>query len=138
MSAILDLITAIAKPLIVHFRPDPTAQAEAQLKLLQLAQSGELAALEADVKTRLGQMDINRTEAASQNIFVSGWRPSVGWVCSAGLAYQFLLQPLLSWFSGMGHGVAPPSLQLNDLMAVLTGILGLGTMRTIEKAKGVV
>lgn len=138
MSELVTMIVGVAGKILDKLIPDPIAKAKAQLDLLALAQAGELAHLEAEVKTALGQMDINRTEAASQNIFVSGWRPSVGWVCSAGLAYQFLLQPLLAWFSGMGHGIAPPSLQLQDLMAVLTGILGLGTMRTVEKAKGVV
>lgn len=137
MSELISMIVGVAGKVLDKLIPDPVAKAKAQLDLLALAQAGELAHLEAEVKTALGQMDINKTEAGSQDKFVSRWRPAVGWTCCAGLAYQFLAQPLLAWLSGLGHGIAPPVLQLQDLMAVLTGILGLGTMRSIEKVQGV-
>ena len=117
--------------------PDPSAAADAKLKLLELAQKGELAQLDADMKLALGQMDVNKAEAQSGSLFIGGWRPSVGWVCVLGLAYQFLAAPLLGWVSAINGLPAPPSLEMSDLLPMLAGMLGLGTMRTVEKVKGV-
>jgi hypothetical protein len=100
MTSLIEMIVGVAGKVLDKLIPDPVAKAKAQLDLLALAQAGELAHLEAEVKTALGQMDINKTEAGSQDKFVSRWRPAVGWTCCAGLAYQFLAQPLLAWFSG--------------------------------------
>ena len=85
-----------------------------------------------------GQLDINKAEASHKSIFVSGWRPSVGWVCSIAMAYHFVLQPLIV-FGVTVAGVAIPELpkfDMNSLMTVLTGMLGLGGLRTFEKTKG--
>ncbi len=118
--------------------PDPQAAAEAKLKLLELAQQGDLAQLDADMKLALGQMDINRAEAQSGSLFIGGWRPAVGWVCVFGLAYQFLACPLLAWAGTNTAGwTAPPDLDMSTLMTLLLPLLGLGGMRTAEKIKGV-
>ena len=98
-----------------------------------------------DQATDLAQVDINKIEAASTSVFVSGWRPAVGWVGVAGLAYQFLGYPLMQWCWAFGHGVdlipkglaAPPDLQVEQLMTLLAGLLGFGGMRSFEKSKGV-
>ena len=85
-----------------------------------------------------GQLDINKAEASHKSIFVSGWRPSVGWVCSIAMAYHFVLQPLIV-FGVTIAGVAIPELpkfDMNSLMTVLMGMLGLGGLRTFEKTKG--
>jgi hypothetical protein len=85
-----------------------------------------------------GQLDINKEEAKHRSIFVSGWRPSVGWVCSIAMAYHFVLQPLIV-FGVTVAGVAIPELpkfDMNSLMTVLMGMLGLGGLRTFEKTKG--
>src|SRR5690606_18165528 len=73
--------------------PDPQAASEAKLKALEMAQRGELAFLDADVKLALGQMEINKAEAMSGDRFRGGWRPAVGWCCVFGLGYTFLLRP---------------------------------------------
>lgn len=117
--------------------PDPQASAQAKLEVLRMAQQGELSALNADLETLKGQLEINRTEAASGSVFVAGWRPAVGWVCVLGLLYTFLVQPLLAWLSGYAHIPAPPSLPSDVLMTLLTGMLGLGGFRTFEKLRGV-
>lgn len=116
--------------------PDPVARQAAKVKLIELEQQGQLAALDAELKIATGQLDVNKVEAASPDRFVAGWRPAVGWICVAGLAYQYLGQPLLTWVSGWGQVPAPPSLELGDLMLLLTGMLGLGGLRTVEKLKG--
>jgi hypothetical protein len=98
-----------------------------------------------DQATDLAQVDINKIEAASTSVFVSGWRPAVGWVGVAGLAYQFLGYPLMQWIWAFGQGVdlipkglaAPPDLQVEQLMTLLAGLLGFGGMRSFEKSKGV-
>ena len=98
-----------------------------------------------DQATDLAQVDINKIEAASTSVFVSGWRPAVGWVGVAGLAYQFLGYPLMQWVWAFGQGVdlipkglaAPPDLQIEQLMTLLAGLLGFGGMRSFEKSKGV-
>jgi predicted Na+-dependent transporter len=58
-------------------------------------------------------------------------------VCVLGLAYQFLVQPLLAWGSGVWAVPLPPNLDLGDLLTLLGGMLGLGSLRTAEKFKGV-
>jgi len=98
-----------------------------------------------DQTTDLAQVEVNRVEARSSNIFVSGWRPAVGWVGVFGLAYQFLGYPLMQWGWSFGQGVdiipaglpAPPNLEVEHLMTLLAGLLGFGGMRSYEKHKGV-
>ncbi len=129
---LIPAITSIIDKLI----PDPQAAADAKLKALDMAQKGELAALDADLKLALGQMEVNKAEA-STDLFRGGWRPFCGWICGAGLGYTFLLKPLLPWAVGL-FGVAVPMLPAIDsdaLMALLFGMLGLGGLRTYEKVK---
>ncbi|NOV28000.1 hypothetical protein E5S69_31435 [Cupriavidus necator] len=85
-----------------------------------------------------GQIQTNQAEAASPNVFTSGWRPAVGWVCAAALAYQFILRPLVAWgFVLAGHQL-PTMPGLDDtLWELLFGMLGLGGLRSLEKVKGV-
>jgi hypothetical protein len=117
--------------------PDPQAQADAKLKLLEVAQKGELAVLDAETKLALGQMEINKAEATT-DMFRGGWRPATGWVCVSGLVYQFLVQPILPWVvTIMGGSVPPlPAIDNETLMVLLTGMLGLGGLRTFERVKG--
>jgi len=79
------------------------------------------------------QAEINKVEAQHRTIFVAGWRPFIGWVCGFALAYNFVLRDMLIWY--FGEVSAPPALQIEHLMTVLVGMLGLGGMRTFEKLK---
>ena len=117
--------------------PDPQAAAEAKLRALELAQKGDLAALDAELRLALGQMEINKAEAQT-DLFRGGWRPAVGWVCVVGLGYQFVLQPVLPWLVALfGAQVPPlPAIDNETLMVLLTGMLGLGGLRTLERVKG--
>jgi len=127
VSAALD----IGGKLIDRLWPDPAKAAEAKLELLKLQQSGELAAV-------MGQMEINKIEAASTSVFVSGWRPAVGWICTAGLGMQFLVAPLITWVALVfGTVLVLPPLDMSMLIGMLSGILGLGGLRTYEKIKDV-
>jgi hypothetical protein len=116
--------------------PDPNAAAEAKLKVMELAQRGELAALEADVKLATGQMEVNKAEAASGNAYASSWRPTIGYICAIGLAYNFIIHPLLLWAVAFGHiGITPPNLVSDNLMELVFGMLGLAGLRTFEKVR---
>jgi len=130
----LDPVTAlfeVGSKVLDRVLPDPAQQAAAKLELLKLQQNGELAQI-------TGQMDINKAEAASSSVFVSGWRPSVGWVCSAGFAVQFVIGPLAEWGAALaGHHVKFPQMDTGTMMPLLLGMLGLGGMRTAEKMQGV-
>jgi len=129
----LDPVTAlldIGGKVIDRLWPDPAVAASAKFELFKLQQSGELA--------QLGdQLEINKVEAANPSVFVSGWRPFVGWVCGFGLVYSFIAQPLLAWGSVNWSFVIPPTLDLGTLLTILGGMLGLGSLRTVEKVKGV-
>lgn len=130
----LDPITAaldIGSKLIDRLWQDPTQKAQAALQLLQLQQQGDLAQIS-------GQMEIDKTEAAHPNNFVAGWRPFIGWVCGSGLAYQFIVRPLLSWIAALsGHPIAAPELDMGSLLTLLMGMLGLAGARTVEKLNGI-
>lgn len=130
---IIPAITQVLDKII----PDPQAAAEAKLRALELAQKGDLAALDAELRLALGQLEVNKAEATT-DMFRGGWRPAVGWVCVVGLAYQFILQPLLPWLVALfGAQVPPlPAIDNETLMVLLTGMLGLGGLRTIERVKG--
>jgi len=98
----------------------------------------EKAEIAAAVQTVVGQLDINKQEAASSSMFVAGWRPWIGWVCGVALAYQYLARPLLTWgFAFMGKPIPLlPGLDGN-LWELMLGMLGLGGLRSWEKTKGV-
>lgn len=135
MSISIPIIDGIFK-IIDKVIPDPQAKAQAQLKTLEMQQAGEFKQIETDLQLALGQLEVNKIEAAAPDMFRGGWRPAVGWVCVIGLLYTYLGQPLLSWASGIWAVPAPPSLDLGDLLILLGGMLGLGGMRTMERLKG--
>ena len=78
-----------------------------------------------------GQMEGNKVEAAHKSLFVAGWRPSIGWCCSLGLLYHVLIAPIA------GIWVEVPEIDPSLLMTTMTGMLGLGAMRSYEKTRGV-
>jgi len=117
--------------------PDPKLAAEAKLKALEMAQKGELANLDAETRLALGQMKINKEEAGT-DMFRGGWRPFTGWICALGLGTQFILAPVLTWIGRLfGSNIDFPVLDMSVLLTLLFGMLGLGTLRTQEKLKGV-
>jgi hypothetical protein len=128
VSAMLD----IGGKVIDRLWPDPAQAAAAKLELIKLQQAGELQAM-------AGQLDINKAEAGSSSVFVSGWRPFIGWVCGAACAWNWIgLKALLfgaAYFSHPVNGLAPAD--LSEMMPVLLGMLGIGGLRTIEKINGV-
>lgn len=126
LSAALD----IGGKLIDRLWPDPAQRDAAKLELLRLHESGDLARMTA-------QVEVNKVEAASASVFVAGWRPFVGWVCGSGLAIQFVVAPLATWGAELaGKHVTFPPLDMGTLLTLLGGLLGLGSLRTVEKLQG--
>lgn len=119
----LDPVTAVAdlaKTAVNAIWPDKTEQEKAQLA--------------AAVSMVQGQMSINQAEAAHPSLFVSGWRPFIGWVCGGGCAWNWIGLPVakaaLDYF---GHPIAISPADLSEMMPLLLGMLGLGGLRTVEK-----
>lgn len=127
----------VAGKVLDRLFPDPAQKSAAQLELIKLQQSGELQQMANETALALAQIEVNKVEASAPDFFTRGWRPAVGWVCVIGLAYTFLFQPLLAWYSA-GHAIAvPPALDMGTLLTLLGGMLGFGVLRTTEKMKGV-
>lgn len=134
VSAALD----IGGKLIDRLWPDPAQRDAAKLELLKMQQSGEMAILAANTDLAKGQLAVNAAEAASGSLFVGGWRPAIGWVCAAALAYQYLFVPVGMWAAQAAGVSLPAPITLDDsLWQLMLGMLGLGGLRTAEKFKGV-
>jgi hypothetical protein len=132
---LLTPLLEMGKSLVAKLWPDPAQQAEAQARLLELQQRGELAELDAQLRLALAQADINRADATGASLMQRTWRPFIGWVGGLSLAYQFLLQPLLVWLSLNAGWQAPPPLASDMLFSLVTQLLGLGALRTYEKVR---
>ncbi len=120
------------RDVISNFKADPLELAKLEVTMAQTQ-----ATLDAAIYT--AQARINEIEASSADKFTSRWRPAIGWICGAAYAWEFVLQPLLS-FSLAAAGVpvvisALPTLDVSELSMVLMGMLGLGAMRSWDKRK---
>lgn len=138
MGTVLAMLPFLGQ-LLDKLLPDPQAKAQAQLELAKLAASGELAQLQALQAVDVAQAGTNTAEAAA-GPFRGGWRPFIGWMCGAGLTYSWLVRPLLPWMlRACGHQVPDlPALETGELLSLAGGMLGIGTLRTVEKIKGLV
>lgn len=132
----LDPVTAvlnIGSTILDRIIPDKTAAAAAKAQLIQAELNGELEAAK-------GQLNVDAVEAASQSVFVAGWRPFVGWTCGAALAYSFILQPCIvsiCVLAGVHFDTAQlPHLDMVTLIGLLTTMLGMGALRSFDKSQG--
>lgn len=112
----------------------PDADTELKGKLAEAASQ-----INNDYQLQLAQLDINKTEAASVSIFVSGWRPAIGWVCGFSLCYAAIIEPIARFVALVMFAYAGsfPVINTDITMQILMGLLGLAGMRTFEKHKGV-
>jgi len=126
---ILDSVLNIGAKILDRVIPDKAEREKAQAELVKMQLNGELQQL-------AGQLDINKTEAQHQSVFVAGWRPFIGWVCGVALCYQFVLRPVITWaVPSLGYTVAEmPGLD-DNLWELMFGMLGLGGLRSYEKIK---
>lgn len=130
-------VIGLGKELIERFIPDKEKQAEAKLELARMTTSGELEFLRTSASLATGQLEVNKQEAAHRTVFVAGWRPYLGWMSGFALTWQFILAPILGWVAVLNGIPVPPALDIGPLITIIMGMLGLGTLRTYEKLKGV-
>lgn len=131
----LDPITAgidLVSGIVSRIWPDASADEQAKL-VLALQQDKDFAQL------MTAQVNANAAEAANPNMFVSGWRPFIGWVCGLAMAWVYMVEPIIVFIgSASGHPITNlPTFNSSDMMNVLFGMLGMGGLRTFEKVKGV-
>lgn len=127
-----------ASKIISFFKMPPELKAQLQQQLTLENLDIEKTALAGQVAELEGQIATNNSEAQSKSIFVSGWRPAVGWSCAAAFGWAFVVQPFAAFLLGLfGKHITLPTLDLSNLMPVLLGMLGLGAMRSYEKVSGV-
>lgn len=116
---------------------DPKANAEAKVRLAELEANGALEKLRAETGLATAQIELNKAEATSGDKFAARWRPFVGWVCGLGFAYHVILQPLLVFLASLlGETLVLPEFDRDLLSSTLWAMLGVGAMRSFDKAKG--
>lgn len=121
---IIDAVGGLVSEVVI----DKDKRDQVNLELAKIKDQAE-ARLDAQLQA---QIDVNKTEAQHSSIFVAGWRPAIGWVGAAALAYSFILTPFIGiWVKEL------PAIQYEYLMTIVTAMLGVGGMRTFEKVKGV-
>jgi hypothetical protein len=128
---IIDSVLSIGSTILDRVIPDKNAREAAKEELAR-------AINEQNFQLALEQIKVNEAEASSDNLFKSGWRPAIGWVCGIAFSLHFVFFPILDWFLVIfGHTAIVIPFDMSTLMTVLGGLLGLGGLRTFEKMKGV-
>ena len=127
---VLGPVLEVGKTLIDRFFPDKEKARAAEAEFLKLAMDGEL-------KQVLAQLEINAREAAHPSVWVAGWRPYFGWVGGTAFAYVGIIKPLLGWVAAIKGWPQPPDIDTEFLWVVVSGLLGIGGLRTYEKKQGV-
>ena len=133
MNPITSLLSTLVEPvtkLISEFVVDKDKAAEIAYRI------STLAATQAHEQT-LGQLEVNKAEAASGSMFVGGWRPAVGWCCMTAMAVNFVITPIFGPLIEAYTVVKMVPLDMSEMMPILLGLLGLGGMRSYEKSQGV-
>jgi len=132
-------ILSFLGPILDRILPDKNKQLELQNAITLAAMQQEGQALQGQLQLALGQLDINKAEAASGNAYAASWRPTIGYVCAIALAFHYLINPLMLWIVVLTHAaINPPDIQLdNSLWQLMFGMLGLGAMRSYEKVQSV-
>jgi len=132
VDAVSGFMSGVVKPLLDKFVPDAQQRIEAE----------QFAAKQLQDLT-IAQIEVNKEEAKSPSMFVAGWRPFIGWVCGASLAYAAIVHYALAWILDVisiftGQSLPPlPKPDLGITLEILAGMLGLGGLRTYEKLNNV-
>jgi hypothetical protein len=125
VTTLLPLLGGVIDKVIPDRAAAEKAKLEMQAKLLDAATTGALA-----------QIEVNRTEAGHQSVFVAGWRPAIGWICAAALAYSYMIVPLVGFtLTLMGQPVPRWPVLDGNLWELMFGMLGLGALRSSDKAQ---
>ena len=127
ITALLPALGTLVDRLIPDKAAAEKAKAEMEMQLVSAANEAALA-----------QVEVNKIEAEHSSVFVAGWRPSIGWVCAAGLAWAFVVAPIASWaLMVLGIKAELPAIQFDHLFELVLAMLGIGGLRTFEKMRGV-
>ncbi len=127
VTALLPALGTLIDRLIPDRAAAEKAKAEMEQQLVTAANAAAMA-----------QVEVNKVEAAHSSVFVAGWRPSIGWVCAAGLAWAFVVAPVASWaLMVLGIKAELPAIQFDYLFELVLAMLGIGGLRTFEKLRGV-
>ena len=128
----ITLLLSVGNKLIDHFFPDANQAAAAKLELLKMQQNG-------DLQVMASQMEINKIEAQNPSLFVSGWRPFIGWVCGISLTYAAIIEPVSRFIAKVifNYFGEFPVIDTTLTLQILLGLLGLAGMRSWEKKEGV-
>jgi hypothetical protein len=127
VTALLPALGTLIDRLIPDRAAAERAKAEMEQQLVTAANAAAMA-----------QVEVNKVEAAHSSVFVAGWRPSIGLVCAAGLAWAFVVAPVASWaLMVMGIRAELPAIQFDHLFELVLAMLGIGGLRTFEKLRGV-
>jgi hypothetical protein len=127
---LIGTLLEFGKDILGRFFPNEEERRKAEAEFLKLAMDGEL-------KQVIAQLEINAREAQHPSVFVAGWRPFFGWIGGVGFFYATVAQPILVWYGAAKGWPSPPDVNLDLLWVVVTGMLGIGGLRTFEKSKGV-
>lgn len=140
ITALIPMLGSVIDKVLPNTAEREKVKMELQMKLAE--QELEFAKLLA--ANDQGQIEINKEEAKSSSLFVSGWRPFVGWTCSIGVAWAFVVRPFLDWtvallsrFYPALVGFVSPEVNTGELLSLLLGLLGMGGFRMMEKKWGV-
>lgn len=126
---ILAPVLEIGKSILDRLFPNPAEKAKAEMEMMVLLQTH-------DLQRVLGQLEINAKEAAHPSLWVAGGRPFFLWIGGAGFGYAVILQPLLAWLSAIKGWPTPPLPDVDLLWVVVSGLLGISGLRSVEKIKG--
>ena len=127
-----DLISPI-KDIVSEVVVDVDKKREIELKLQELVDKSDQRYHE----ELMGQIEVNKTEAQHASVFVAGWRPAIGWIGAAGLGYNFVLAPFIEFVArANGYVGSMPTPNSTELMTLVMSMLGVGAMRSFDKAKG--
>lgn len=139
---VLEFALEAGRTLIDRLWPDKEKHArerqQAEYELLKMTQDERMTDKANEVAIALAQIEVNKEEAKTGKIFLAGWRPMIGWTCAFAYGYVFLAGPLFTQIAGgFGYAFPLPPVDMDNMLYVLGGLLGLGGMRTFEKVRGV-
>jgi len=120
--------------LIDRLWPDKAQANAAKLELFKLQQSGELQVMQIEAGIATAQIEVNKIEAASHSLFVSGWRPAIGWICGLACGWNWIGISVIDTVAKLyGNPIELSPADVSEMMPVLLGLLGLGAMRSYER-----
>lgn len=158
ITGLFEGVGELAKDLRTAFTGEEPMTAEQKAQTLARIDALEAAIVSNEHEIKMGQQALTMQEAQSPSLFKSGWRPALGWSCVFGIAYQFVFRPLAAWATKIGflvyaayseagmtdalstlmsEAIKMPSLDMQTLLGLVGTLLGVGTMRTLEKKWGV-